>query len=146
MKSHFGLDRCADVQDIYHFIVLSNYACMNILMQSEYSNIQQYRLRSNEVPPSPFFDSFGSFLLVLLADWTTCCHAHWAPALTCSTLSHLSHYSVVVAPFQLPRVHLLLMGCFFYVFPYLSAELPFVCSSRKPIKDCSRDIHWSVWL
>lgn len=77
MKSHFGLDRCADVQDIYHFIVLSNYACMNIFMQSEYSNVQQYRLHSNEVSPSPFFhSSFGSFMLVLLADWTTCCHAH----------------------------------------------------------------------
>lgn len=80
MMSHFGLDRCADVQDIYHFIVLSNYVCMNIFMQSEYSNtgyVQQYRLQSNEVSLSPFSDSsFQSFMLVLLTVWTTCCHAH----------------------------------------------------------------------
>lgn len=81
MMSHFGLDRCADVQDIYHFIVLSNYVCMNIFMQSEYSNagyVQQYRLHSNEVSLPPFIldSSLQSFMLVLLTVWTTCCHAH----------------------------------------------------------------------
>lgn len=155
MKSHFGLDRCADVQDIYHFIVLSNYARMNIFMQAEYLNagyIGQGRLHTTEVSLSPFFCTLLwtlSCLFSRLSGPPAVVHTeHQHQPNTCSTLSHLSKSSIALARKRTRVTYLLLMFFLFVFFPLKRfspislTRATFPLSVQKPIKGLQQRHKW----